>query len=129
MSAWGASAIQLEDQTLPKRCGHLAGKTLVSVEEMTGKLKAALDARLDADTMIIARTDAVAVDGFEAALDRAEAYADAGADMLFVEAPRDEAQLREVSERLSGKVPLLVNMVEGGRTPLIPAGRLGRTGL
>lgn len=124
----GASAIQLEDQTLPKRCGHLAGKSLVSVDEMTGKLKAALDSRLDSDTLIIARTDAVAVEGFDAALDRAETYAQAGADMLFVEAPRDEAQLRQVSERLSGKVLLLANMVEGGRTPLLPAGRLGELG-
>jgi len=124
----GASGIQLEDQTLPKRCGHLAGKTLVSTCEMTGKLKAALDARKDEDTMIIARTDAIAVEGFDAALDRAEQYVEAGADMLFVEAPRDEAQLITVVERLGDKVPLLVNMVEGGRTPLLPAGRLGELG-
>jgi 2-methylisocitrate lyase-like PEP mutase family enzyme len=124
----GASAIQLEDQTLPKRCGHLAGKTLVSVGEMVGKLHAALDARVDADTLIVARTDALAVEGIDAALDRAEAYAEAGADVLFVEAPRDEAQLRQVSARLARKVPLLVNMVEGGRTPLMPAARLGELG-
>ncbi len=124
----GASAIQLEDQTLPKRCGHLAGKTLVSTNEMVGKLKAALDARVDADTMIVARTDALAVEGIDAALDRAEQYAEAGADLLFVEAPRDEAQLRMVSDRLASKVPLLVNMVEGGRTPLMPADRLGDLG-
>jgi 2-methylisocitrate lyase-like PEP mutase family enzyme len=124
----GASAIQLEDQTFPKRCGHLAGKTLVSPEEMAGKLKAALDARANADTIIVARTDALAVEGVDKALDRAEQYIEAGADLLFVEAPRDESQLRKVSARLSGKVPLLVNMVEGGRTPLIPADELGRLG-
>ncbi|MDG1463167.1 MAG: oxaloacetate decarboxylase [Gammaproteobacteria bacterium] len=124
----GASAIQLEDQTLPKRCGHLAGKTLVSTGEMVGKLSAALDARVDADTMIVARTDALAVEGIDAALDRAEQYADAGADMLFVEAPRDEAQLKLVSDRLAAKVPLLVNMVEGGRTPLMPADKLAKLG-
>jgi len=124
----GASGIQLEDQTLPKRCGHLSGKTLVSVNEMTGKLHAALDARTDADTMIVARTDAMAVEGIDAALDRADAYIEAGADMLFVEAPADEEQLRQVSDRLAAKVPLLVNMVEGGRTPLMPAGQLGDLG-
>jgi len=124
----GASGIQLEDQTLPKRCGHLSGKTLVSTCEMTGKIKAALDARVDADTVIVARTDALAVEGIDAALDRAETYIEAGADMLFVEAPADEAQLRQVSDRLAAKVPLLVNMVEGGRTPLMPVDKLGELG-
>jgi len=124
----GASCIQLEDQTLPKRCGHLSGKTLVPVTEMTGKLKAALDARTDEATMIMARTDALAVDGIDAALDRADAYVEAGADILFVEAPADEAQLKQVADRLAAKVPLLVNMVEGGRTPLMPAAKLGELG-
>ena len=89
----GASAIQLEDQSLPKRCGHLAGKTLVSANEMVGKIKAAADARADTRTLIIARTDAIAVEGFDAAAERAALYADAGADVLFVEAPQDRAQL------------------------------------
>lgn len=85
----GASAIQLEDQDLPKRCGHLNGKTLVSASEMVGKLKAAVDTRVDQDTLIIARTDAIAVEGFECALERAEKYLEAGADVLFVEAPEN----------------------------------------
>jgi 2-methylisocitrate lyase-like PEP mutase family enzyme len=114
----GASAIQLEDQTLPKRCGHLDGKTLVSTAEMLGKLRAAQDARADVDTVIIARTDAVAVDGFEAGLERAHAYAAAGADVLFVEALRDQAQFERVGRELGGRVPLLANMVEGGKSPL-----------
>jgi 2-methylisocitrate lyase-like PEP mutase family enzyme len=115
--AAGAAAIQLEDQTLPKRCGHLAGKTLVSAGEMIGKIKAALDARRHEETLIIARTDAIAVDGFEAALDRAEKYADAGADILFVEAPQSVEQMSAITKRFEGRIPLLANMVEGGRTP------------
>lgn len=113
----GASAIQLEDQTSPKRCGHLKGKSLISKGEMLGKVKAALDARLSDQTLVIARTDAVAVDGLAAALDRAHAYADAGADVIFVEAPRTRDQLQAVAADLSGTVPLLANMVEGGDTP------------
>ncbi len=113
----GAAAIQLEDQTLPKRCGHLAGKTLVSTGEMVGKIKAALDARRDAETLIIARTDGIAVEGIEAALDRAERYVEAGADILFVEAPQSADQMRAIVERFGGRVPLLANMVEGGATP------------
>ena len=113
----GASAIQLEDQTLPKRCGHLAGKTLVSTGEMVGKIKAALDARRNADTLIIARTDGIAVEGFEAALDRAEKYADAGADILFVEAPQSIDQIKAIVERFGDRLPLMANIVEGGKTP------------
>jgi 2-methylisocitrate lyase-like PEP mutase family enzyme len=113
----GAAAIQLEDQTAPKRCGHLDGKSLVSVGEMVGKLHAALDARRSADTLIVARTDAVAVEGFDAALERAERYVEAGADVLFVEAVRSEQQMRVVCERFAARVPLLANMVEGGKTP------------
>jgi len=113
----GATAIQLEDQTTPKRCGHLADKALIPTAEMVGKLKAALDARPGAETLIIARTDAIAVEGFQAALDRAEAYHAAGADMLFIEAPRTEAELAEIGRRFRGRVPVLANMVEGGKTP------------
>lgn len=116
--AAGATGIQLEDQQLPKRCGHLSGKTLVSVEEMSGKVRAAVDARTSEDTLIVARTDAIAVEGFDAALERAEAYLAAGADMLFVEAPQSDAEMTAISERFSGRAPLLANMVEGGRTPL-----------
>ena len=124
----GASGLQLEDQTLPKRCGHLDGKTLVSTAEMVGKIKAAQDARLDDDTVIVGRTDAIAVEGFEAALDRAEAYAEAGADMLFIEAPRSYEQMTEIGERFAERIPLLANMVEGGKTPLSNAQELGAMG-
>ena len=124
----GASMIQLEDQTLPKRCGHLAGKTLVSAAEMRGKIKAALDARASDQTLIIARTDAIAVEGIEAALDRAESYAEAGADVLFVEAPQSAAQIEAIMARLKGKAPLMANMVEGGKTPLMAADELERLG-
>ncbi|WP_394728806.1 oxaloacetate decarboxylase [Altererythrobacter sp. GH1-8] len=114
----GANAIQLEDQTLPKRCGHLTGKTLVSSGEMVGKIKAALDTRQSEATLIIARTDAIAVEGFAAALDRAEAYLEAGADVLFVEAPSSLEEMKQVCARFGGRVPLLANMVEGGATPV-----------
>ncbi|MEQ8735703.1 MAG: oxaloacetate decarboxylase [Rhodospirillaceae bacterium] len=124
----GASGIQLEDQTMPKRCGHLDGKTLVSTEEMTGKIKAALDARLDENTVIVGRTDAIAVEGFEAALERAEAYLEAGADMLFIEAPRSLDEMKTIGERFAGRVPLLANMVEGGKTPVSSADDLGALG-
>jgi len=120
----GANALQLEDQTLPKRCGHLEGKTLVSAAEMRGKIRAALDARASDETLIIARTDAIAVEGIEAALDRAESYAEAGADMLFVEAPQSRAQIDAIMARLKGRAPLMANMVEGGRTPLMGSGEL-----
>jgi len=124
----GASAIQLEDQQLPKRCGHLAGKTLVSTGEMVGKIKAALDVRRDEETLIIARTDSIAVEGFEEALNRAEAYVEAGADMLFVEALNDKAQMRETIERFGDRIPVMANMVEGGKTPLRPADELQEIG-
>lgn len=122
----GANVIQLEDQSLPKRCGHLAGKTLVPTEEMVGKVRAALDARDQA--LIMARTDAIAVEGIEAALDRAEAYLEAGADLLFVEAPQDDEQIAAIMDRLGGRVPLLANMVEGGKTPLRSAEQLQALG-
>lgn len=124
----GASAIQLEDQDLPKRCGHLNGKTLVSASEMVGKLKAAVDTRIDQDTLIIARTDAIAVEGFECALERAEKYLEAGADVLFVEAPENRDQMEKMNLQFSGRVPLLANMVEGGKTPISGADDLEELG-
>jgi len=124
----GAAAIQLEDQVLPKRCGHMAGKQLVSTAEMVGKLQAALDARDAADTMIVARTDGIAVEGFEAGLARAEAYLEAGADMLFLEAPQTPEQLRSIGAQFSGRTVLMANMVEGGRTPMMAADRLAELG-
>jgi 2-methylisocitrate lyase-like PEP mutase family enzyme len=127
-AARGASAIQLEDQTMPKRCGHLAEKRLVPAREMVGKLRAALDARPSDEVLIIARTDAIAVEGFAAALDRADAYAEAGADMLFIEAPRSDAELAQIAERFRGRVPVMANMVEGGETPIRDAGQLERLG-
>ncbi|HJM51988.1 MAG TPA: isocitrate lyase/PEP mutase family protein [Alphaproteobacteria bacterium] len=123
----GAAAIQLEDQTLPKRCGHLAGKTIVPAAEMVGKIKAACDARRH-DTIIVARTDAIAVEGLELALERAERYAEAGADVLFVEAPRDDDEMATVCRRFGGRVPLLANMVEGGSTPMHRAAELESMG-
>jgi len=122
----GANAIQLEDQTFPKRCGHLAGKSLISKAEMMGKIKAACDAR--DEMLVIARTDAIAVEGLEQALDRAHAYADAGADILFVEAPQDLVQMGAAAESLGGRAPLLVNMIEGGRTPVLPVAELEAIG-
>lgn len=124
----GASAIQLEDQQLPKRCGHLDGKKLVSVGEMSGKIKAATDGRADADTVIIARTDAVTVEGLDAALERSEAYVEAGADMLFVEALKTEEDMRRVIAQFAGRLPVMANMVEGGKTPVMPAGQLAEIG-
>lgn len=122
----GATAIQIEDQSFPKRCGHLRGKALVGTAEMVGKIKAACDARLDA--LVIARTDGIAVEGLERALDRAERYLAAGADILFVEAPEDLAQMAAIGARFGARVPLLANMVEGGRTPITALARLGELG-
>ena len=124
----GAGAIQLEDQSFPKRCGHLDGKKLVSCNEMVGKVKAALDARQNDDTLIIARTDARAVEGLEAALDRAEAYREAGADVLFIEAPQSIDEMQVLCDRFAGRVPLLANMVEGGKTPIKSADDLAMFG-
>ena len=124
----GADAIQLEDQSLPKRCGHLDEKRLVPATEMVGKIEAALDARPSDEVLIVARTDAVGVEGLEAALDRAEAYREAGADILFVEALRSDREIEAALRRLGGTAPLLANMVEGGRTPLKPAAELQRLG-
>jgi 2-methylisocitrate lyase-like PEP mutase family enzyme len=123
----GASAIQLEDQDFPKRCGHLDGRVLIQAAEMTGKIKAALDARRSRETLVIARTDAIAVEGFERAIERAALYRDAGADVLFVEAPKTHAELERISPALGG-VPLMANMVEGGKTPVLSAAELESMG-
>lgn len=124
----GASALQVEDQTYPKRCGHLADKSLIPVAEMSGKIAAMAEARARADTLIIARTDAIAVEGFDAAMDRAEAYVAAGADVLFIEAPRSGDELATVARTFRGRVPLLANMVEGGHTPITSAADLQTLG-
>jgi 2-methylisocitrate lyase-like PEP mutase family enzyme len=122
----GATAIQLEDQLAPKRCGHLDGKSLVSAKEMAGKLRAALDTRKEA--LIVARTDAVAVEGLEPALERAALYAEAGADVLFIEALRSVEDMKKATARFGSKVPLLANMVEGGKTPVLAAAELEAIG-
>lgn len=124
----GAAMIQLEDQTFPKRCGHLAGKSLVSTHEMCGKLRAALDARASDGTLILARTDAVAVEGLDAALERAERYLECGVDAIFIEALRTPAQLDAACARFAARVPLLANMVEGGQTPIESAQALAERG-
>lgn len=124
----GAAAIQLEDQTAPKRCGHLDGKTLVSAGEMVGKIRAALDARTSDETLIVARTDAIAVEGFEPALERAQRYREAGCDVLFIEAPQTMAQMKTITAAFGATVPLLANMVEGGKTPILSASELSGIG-
>ncbi len=122
----GANAIQLEDQDFPKRCGHFSGKSVVAREEMVQKIHAAVDARLDPDLVIVARTDAIAVNGFDDAMERAAAYIEAGADMTFVEAPRAKEQIAEIPKRLP--VPQLINIVAGGLTPMIPIEELEQLG-
>jgi 2-methylisocitrate lyase-like PEP mutase family enzyme len=122
----GVAAFHLEDQTFPKRCGHYDDKSLIAVAEMTQKLAAVRDALQDPDFVLIARTDAIAVDGFAAALDRAEAYIEAGADVIFVEAPTSEQEMAEIARRLSGWK--LINMFQGGKTPLLPVARLEELG-
>jgi 2-methylisocitrate lyase-like PEP mutase family enzyme len=122
----GVAAVQIEDQVFPKRCGHFEGTETIELDEMLGKLRAVLDARRDPDLVVIARTDAIAGRGLDAAVGRARAFAATGADLVFVEAPPDMAAL----ERLPGlvPVPLVANMVEGGRTPLVDAAGLGAMG-
>ena len=124
----GASALQIEDQVMPKRCGHLGDKLLIPANEMVGKIKAAVDARRSPETVLIARTDAIASEGFAAALDRAQAYAEAGADLLFVEAPTSKDELAAIAKRFAARVPVMANMVEGGKTPLLPAAELQALG-
>ena len=122
----GVAGLHIEDQTFPKRCGHFAGKDVIPLEEMVAKIRAAVAARTDPDLVIIARSDAAAVEGMEAAIARGRAYEAAGADMLFIEAPNTLDQLREIGQ--SFNVPLIANMVEGGRTPIVPAAELEAMG-
>ncbi len=122
----GADCIQLEDQVAPKRCGHFSGKDVISTEEAVSKIKAAVDARHDPDLMIMARTDAAATLGFEAAIERAQRFAEAGADILFVEAVTTAEEIRALPQRLGR--PQLMNMVIGGRTPIFGADELGGLG-
>ena len=122
----GADCIQLEDQVAPKRCGHFSGKEVISTEEAVGKIRAAVDARRDPDLLIMARTDAAATHGFEAAVERAQKFAEAGADILFVEAVTEAEQVRQLPQRLSK--PQLMNMVIGGKTPIFNSEQLGALG-
>ncbi len=124
----GADAVQLEDQDFPKRCGHLDGKALIPAAEMCGKIRAAVDARHSRETLIIGRTDAVAVEGLERAIERAVLYREAGADMLFVEAPKTRDDLARMVATLGARVPLMANMVEGGKTPPLSAAELETIG-
>ena len=124
----GASAIQLEDQVFPKRCGHLSGKAVIPAAEMAGKIRAAVDARASEATLIVGRTDAAAVEGLDRAIERGRLYAEAGADILFIEAPRTRDDLAKVAKALGGTAPLLANMVEGGNTPLLTADELAGIG-
>lgn len=123
----GADCIQLEDQVSPKRCGHFNGKEVISTEEMLGKIKAAVDARRDPDTLILARTDACATQGFEAAVERAQRFGEAGADILFVEAVTTAEEIRALPRRLADR-PQLMNMVIGGKTPIFSADELAGLG-
>jgi 2-methylisocitrate lyase-like PEP mutase family enzyme len=122
----GADAIQIEDQAMPKRCGHFSNKSVIPVEEMAGKIKAAVDARSSDDLLIIARTDAIAVDGFEPAIERAQRYIEAGADVTFVEAPERADDIREIPQRLSA--PQVINVVIGGKTPVFAQEELAKMG-
>lgn len=122
----GVAALHLEDQVFPKRCGHYDDKSVISTAEMVQKLRAARDAAADPDLVLIARTDALAVEGLEPAIDRALAYAAAGADVIFLEAPGSEAQIETIARAVP--FPKLINMFEGGKTPLVPLGRLEELG-
>jgi len=124
----GAAAIQIEDQSFPKRCGHLDGKTLISKDEMVGKIKAAIDARKETNTLIIARTDSRGVEGLSEAIDRAQAYQEAGADILFIEAPHSIDEMKLIRKSFGEDIPLLANMVEGGKTPIKTANDLKSLG-
>jgi 2-methylisocitrate lyase-like PEP mutase family enzyme len=122
----GANAIQLEDQVMPKKCGHFAGKAVIETSEMVGKIKSAVDSRQHRDFLIVARTDARAIHGLDDALDRARAFAEAGADVTFVEAPEGIAELERIAKELP--VPQFVNIVIGGKTPALPAAEFGKMG-
>jgi 2,3-dimethylmalate lyase len=124
----GVAGIQLEDQVMPKKCGHMSGKLLIGADEMAGKVRAAVEARRDPDLLIIARTDAVAVTGVDDALARARAFAEAGADALFVEAPTSEDDIARVATELRGVAPLVFNWAEGGRTPPLSLERIAELG-
>ncbi len=124
----GVAGIHLEDQVMPKKCGHMSGKAVIGAEEMVGKLRAAVEARRDPDFVIIARTDAAAVHGLDEAISRAKAYVDAGADVLFVEAPTSEEDITRVARELRDLAPLVFNWAEGGRTPPIPLARIAELG-
>ena len=124
----GADAILIEDQTTPKRCGHLAGKTLIPPEEMTGKLNAALDARRDREMVLIARSDAISVEGVERAMERAERYLEAGVDMLFLEGPRSVDDMHAIVARFGARIPLMLAMTAGGDRNPIPVPELQRIG-
>jgi 2-methylisocitrate lyase-like PEP mutase family enzyme len=123
----GVAAIHIEDQITPKRCGHLDGKEVISLGEMTQKLQAALAARSDPDFCIIARTDARGVNGFDDAIERGQAFAKLGVDAIFVEAPQSEEELEEIPRRIPN-IPLLVNVFKGGKTPMLPVERLEKMG-
>jgi len=124
----GVAGIQLEDQVMPKKCGHMSGKLLIPADEMVGKIRAAVSARQDPDLVIIARTDAVAVQGLDEALSRARSFAEAGADLLFVEAPTSEDDIARVAAELKGVAPLVFNWAEGGRTPALSLDRIAELG-
>jgi 2-methylisocitrate lyase-like PEP mutase family enzyme len=122
----GANAIQLEDQVMPKKCGHFTGKAVIPMAEMVGKVKAAVDARQDEDFLVVARTDARAVEGFDAAIERAARYVEAGADILFVEAPESLEEVRRIPQLLSA--PQMINIVVGGKTPVLDQSELAAMG-
>lgn len=122
----GANAIQLEDQVFPKRCGHFEGKGVVPIQEMVQKVRAAVDSRASKDFLVIARTDARAIEGLDGALERAAAYREAGADVLFVEAPQSIEEMRAIPKALPG--PHLANIVHGGKTPMLPQAQLAEMG-
>ena len=124
----GVAGLHLEDQVMPKKCGHMSGKAVIPTEEMVGKIRAAVDARRDPDLVLIARTDAAAVHGLDEAIARAHAFAEAGADVLFVEAPTSEKDIARVARELHGVAPLVFNWAEGGRTPPISLDRIGELG-
>lgn len=124
----GVAGIQLEDQVMPKKCGHMSGKALIGADEMVGKLQAAVAARTDPDLVVIARTDAVAVQGLDEAISRARSFAEAGADVLFVEAPTSEDDIATVARELAGVAPLVFNWAEGGRTPPLSLERIAELG-
>jgi 2-methylisocitrate lyase-like PEP mutase family enzyme len=124
----GATALQMEDQVQPKRCGHMAGKTVIPTEEMVGKIRAALDARQEQGTAIIARTDALGVNGFDDAMERAQRYREAGADALFIEAPHKLEQMQQIGDTFGADIPLVHNLVEGGNSPVEDAAALASLG-